>query len=485
MDNRIAYKVKKTSSKTSVKNLLKEMYREEDDKEKYDDGIRDLHPEKTKDNVWLDKPDIETFDKNRKEKIKDINKKRADRTEEEYTAYDRRSLRSDTVDLLSIVIQPSKDWLGRHTDEEAEELLRESYEMMKDNPDEYGEIMCGSIHFDESSAHMQVLSSTLDDVELCSKAKKLVGNRKEMSEKQTKFADGLRERGFDVDRGVNRTSQNYLNWKLEMEEKYGTRITRHNEDKFRQLEEQERSVKDMVIKMGQETGKIDFDGNYYVKQNDGSKKPEPVKNMDLAQVLEIGAKSFDSYQRIHDLDIKYLEDEYDELSTKVDNKRSELDSYSKRVENNRIEYNEIVKDTGKKRTEHESIKKDIEGLKLERESEQSKNLRLKRENDKLHSTNVSVQKKNEILENRNRFLNDVVEMGHDNDEITKKQDTAIVSYLRYSQYRNDPKSFSDLLKKSFDFVEKQGQHRYGSHLATGTPKKSMRSKSKDDFEKDL
>ena len=127
MAGTIAYKFKKTKANASVKNLLKEMYRTEDDKEKYDDGIRDLHPEKTKDNVWLEKPNIETFDKERKEKIKTINQKRAERTGEEYTAYDRRSLRSDTVDLLSQVIQPSKEWLAVHTDDEAEELLTDVY----------------------------------------------------------------------------------------------------------------------------------------------------------------------------------------------------------------------------------------------------------------------------------------------------------------------------------------------------------------------
>lgn len=48
MDNRIAYKVQKVKNTKSTKNLLKEMYREEKDRAKYDNGVRDLHPEKTK-----------------------------------------------------------------------------------------------------------------------------------------------------------------------------------------------------------------------------------------------------------------------------------------------------------------------------------------------------------------------------------------------------------------------------------------------------
>ncbi|MGG4710441.1 plasmid recombination protein, partial [Proteus mirabilis] len=245
----------------------------------YDDGVRDLHPEKTKDNVWLEKPNIETFDKERAERIKEINKKRAERTSEEYTAYDRRKLRSDTVDMLSQVVQPSSEWINNHTEEEAVALLTEAYKMMKEHPELYGEVKAAVIHLDESSPHLQVLSSALDMENLRSKAKELVGNKTAMSEKQTIFANGLKERGWDVERGVNRLSNNYKSRKKYLENKYQTPITRHNEEKYERLEQIEQQFKNNIVERAKNLGIVDLDGTFYYTDAEGNQKHMNVSEM--------------------------------------------------------------------------------------------------------------------------------------------------------------------------------------------------------------
>lgn len=475
MDNRISYTVKKTKATRSTRNLIKEMFREEKDKDKYDNGVRQLKPEKTKDNVWLEKPDAVEFDRERKEKIKTINQKRSERKEEDgYTAYDRRRLRSDTVDLLSQVIQPSIAWLNSHSEEEGIELLEESYKMMKDHPELYGEVKAAVIHVDESSMHMQVLSSTLDMENLRSKAKELVGNQKHLSDMQTIFANGLKERGYDVERGINRYGDTYLQWVSKMKEKYGVKITRYNENDIMELERQEEEFKQGIEDIAQEVGMLDADGNYYITDEDGNSKPMNIKDMIVADAVDVGNKAFEKYKRMHDADMEFMEEEYDEKLKAKEERNKELEQQAKNYkESAEME----LKTAGSLRKEQQSYRDEIESLKIElsttkEESERLKqsNNTLKQSNSHLENKNAQLRQENEQLSTRNRFLDDLSNI--DNDKNIKHQDEAIVAYLRHDKYKNDSKGFSDLVHRSMNFVDKSAQRRYGSHMQNAPMRKA-------------
>lgn len=455
------------------------MFREEKDKDKYDDGVRDLHPEKTNQNVWLEKPDIESFDRERKEKIKTINQKRSERKEEDgYTAYDRRSLRSDTVDLLSQVVQPSIDWLDRHSEEEGVELLEEAYKMMKEHPELYGEVKAAVIHVDESSMHMQLLSSTMDMENLRSKAKDLVGNKTAMSNKQTTFADGLKARGFDVERGVNRLSDNYKKRKEKLEDKYGQRVTRHNEQQFEELERQEEEFKQGIEDIAQEVGMLDADGNYYITDDDGNSKPVNIKDMLVSDAIEVGNKAFEKYKRMHDADMEFMEDEYNERLKAKEERNKELEKQAKSYKESA---EKELKTAGSLRREQQSYRDEIESLKTELSTTKEESERLKQSNDTLKQSNSHLENKNaqlrrdnEQLSMRNQFLD--VLSNSDKSKNVKAQDEAIVAYLRHDKYKNDSKGFSDLVHRSMNFVDKNAQRKYGSHM-TGAP--TARAKTKD------
>lgn len=474
MDNRIAYKVEKTNCKTGTKNLLKEMFREEKDKDKYDNGVRDLHPERTKDNVWLLKPDIETFDKERKEKIKEINTKRANRKEEDgYTAYDRRRLRADTVDLLSQVVQPSTDWIKRHSKEEVIELLTGAYDMMKENPELYGDVKAAVIHLDESSAHMQILSSALDMDNLRSRAKELVGNKTAMSEKQTIFANGLKERGFDVERGVNRLDNNYKQRKEYLENKYHKKVTRHNEHEFERLEKQEQDFKDNIIERAKNLGLVDTDGTYYFKDEHGTQQHMNVSDMIVAELIDLGIKTNEREKRMQQADLDFIQDEHSEKLSRTRKEHDEL--LEKNATNKRV--------LDVQRKEQFELSNDIQRMKHERETAQSDLLRAKSErdtfihgNDTLRRENAELTSENEQLTMRNKFLK---ELGSKNvDERTKMQDNAVMSYLRHSVYKDNQQGLSDLYRKSFDFIDKNAQKRYGGHMK-GAPVSRQRTNNKD------
>lgn len=474
MDNRIAYKVKKTNCKTGTKNLLKEMFREEKDKDKYDNGVRDLHPEKTKDNVWLLKPDIETFDKERKEKIKEINTKRAERKEEDgYTAYDRRRLRADTVDLLSQVVQPSTDWIKRHSKEEVIELLTGAYDMMKEHPELYGEVKAAVIHLDESSAHMQILSSALDMDNLRSNAKELVGNKTAMSEKQTTFANGLKERGFDVERGVNRLNNNYKQRKEYLENKYGRTVTRHNEHEFERLEQQEQEFKDNIVVRATQLGLVDSNGNYHFKDDSGNQQHMNVSDMIVADLIDLGIKTNEREKRMQQADLDFVQEEHSEKLSRTKAEHDEL--LEKNATNKRV--------LDVQRKEQFELSNDIQRMKHERETAQSDLLRAKNErdtfvqsNDTLRRENAELTSENEQLTMRNKFLK---ELGSKNvDERTKMQDNAVMSYLRHGVYKDNQQGLSDLYRKSFDFIDKNAKRRYGGHMK-GAPVSRQRTNNKD------
>ena len=121
------------------------------------------------------------------------------------------------------------------------------------------------------------------------------------------------------------------------------------------------------------------------------------------------------------------------------------------------------------RKEQFELSNDIQRMKHERDTAQSDLLRAKSErdtfvqsNDTLRRENAELTSENEQLTMRNKFLK---ELGSKNvDERTKMQDNAVMSYLRHGVYKDNQQGLSDLYRKSFDFIDKNAQRRYGGHM---------------------
>lgn len=251
----VSVNMKKIKASTNVNSLLGENYRTDKDAKKYDDGHRNIETDKTVDNVFLiDRP--EDYDHARKAKIESINVQRAGRVnpklmlknqkralkesgelqaEATRGAVKRRKLRSDTVDTIGEVVQPDADFINGLSHDDQIRFFADALAVIRDNPDYFGKPETAVIHFDETTPHMQVLASTLNETTLTSDAKKIMGNKSKMSKRQDVLAEGMRAKGWDVERGMKRVDNpDYQNWKSEAEAK-GFVVTRTND---RQLQRQ-------------------------------------------------------------------------------------------------------------------------------------------------------------------------------------------------------------------------------------------------------
>ncbi|WP_279587020.1 plasmid recombination protein, partial [Staphylococcus epidermidis] len=88
--------------------------------------------------------------------------------------------------------------------EEQVKFFEDVKEVNEDNPETYGRIEAAVIHFDETTPHMQIISSTLDFENNRSNAKRMFGNKTIMSMDQTNFVKSVQAKGYDVERGINR-----------------------------------------------------------------------------------------------------------------------------------------------------------------------------------------------------------------------------------------------------------------------------------------
>ena len=244
----VSVNIKKIKATASVNRLLDENYRDEKTAEKYDDGHRVIRTDETSENVFLlERP--ENYDRARRDRIRQINDARAARgagprvtnkaaiargettlqAERTRQAAGTRKLRADTVDTLGLVVQPSRDFIAGLTREDQTRFFRAALEVLREHPEEFGQIETAVIHYDENTPHMQCLSSTLNFDTLTADAKKICGNKSKLSHKQTILADGLKARGWDVERGMQRVDNPaYQNWKTDMEAR-GYTVNRHND----------------------------------------------------------------------------------------------------------------------------------------------------------------------------------------------------------------------------------------------------------------
>lgn len=230
MSGIVAVNAKKIKASASVNRLLDENYRTEETAEKYEDGHRIIRTADTAKNVFLlQRP--ENYDQVRRERVKAVNDAVTLRQTAKVKGDTRRyqKLRHDAVDTLGLVVQPSADWINSLPQEQQIQFFRDALDVMVRNPDYFGRIDTAVVHVDENTPHMQCLASTINAREMRSDAKKILGNKSRMSHRQTVLAEGLKAKGWDVDRGVKRIDNpDYQNWRDD-KEREGLKVNRHND----------------------------------------------------------------------------------------------------------------------------------------------------------------------------------------------------------------------------------------------------------------
>lgn len=341
---------KKVKANRSVRDLMKEYFRDEETAQKYDNGVRNIDVDKTKDNVVLVKPS-DDFDKVRRERLELMSNRRRENGQ--------RAMRKDTVDALTTVVQPGQEFINKMTRDEQIQFFKDVKEVMEDDPDTYGKIDAAVIHFDETTPHMQVLTSTLDFENNRSNAKRMIGNKTKMSIDQTNFVKSVQAKGYDVERGINRLDNNYKEQKEQLEDKYKVQINRHNEHLINELEERETTIdmaesqtKDEVIedlatfypsvkfRYNTETNKggvVDSNSKSYNEDRfhhfDEDVSRNVLNQLDIERLLKIKELARDKQMGIDEeererkeSELKQRENELDERDESLNNRERNLNS---------------------------------------------------------------------------------------------------------------------------------------------------------------
>lgn len=335
----MAVNLKKIKATVQVNRLVQEYERTPETADRYDDGHRMIDTSRTADNVVLLAPP-DNYDRIRRERIEEINERRAGRADDTLkvgnkrralsktgelqaeasrNAVKTRKLRSDTVDTLGIVVQMPLEMADVWTREQQTQFFRDCLDYMQEHPEEYGHIDAAVIHYDESSPHMQCLASTLDMDNLKSAAKEIVGNKTKMSDRQTHIAEAMQAKGWNVQRGVKRVNNpEYRNFRTDME-RLGIEVNRHNDvqllDVWRQLKQEQADLKQgqALLKQGQADLKR---GQTQLKQDQAAIAP-------TREALDARQRAQDARQRAQDARDRTL-DAKDRKSLKTANTASEM-----------------------------------------------------------------------------------------------------------------------------------------------------------------
>lgn len=255
--NTISLNRKKIKASKACNNLYNEYTRTEATAEHYDDGHRDIDTTLTGENVLLkDVIGKGKLDSYRKQLINSVNEARkgvksvtaddapkSKTTDEERekwairsNANRHRALRADTVDMIGNVVQLGNGALDDLTEEQQVQAYEAAFKVIDSHPEDYGEVLVASIHKDESSMHLQILTSAIDQDAMKSQAQSMFGNKSKMSADQTKFVERvqeqLKDKDFNVNRGLQRIdNKEYRNFKDEMKLS-GYEVTRYNDNEL-------------------------------------------------------------------------------------------------------------------------------------------------------------------------------------------------------------------------------------------------------------
>lgn len=130
------------------------------------------------------------------EKI-DYNEKIKNRIEKGYTG--KRKIRNDAIKLVDGIITSDNKFFEGMDQLDTKDFFEHAFEFIKN---EFGEenIMYATVHFDEKTPHMHFGFVPLTEDGRLS-AKEVVGNKKDLSQRQTKFNDFLNSKGYELKRG--------------------------------------------------------------------------------------------------------------------------------------------------------------------------------------------------------------------------------------------------------------------------------------------
>lgn len=213
MRSKLSINRQKVKATTSISNLQAEMERNEDTAKFWDKKGRQIDTSKTSENVVLQELP-KYIDQYRKGLIQKMNQERANLSDgSKATRARSRALRSDTVDLITSVVQPSSEFISELPRAVQNEFFKDCLEVMRADEETYGRVLGAVIHYDENTPHMQVVCSTLDFQALKSRGNEIMGNQSKMSKDQTAFVEAVQSKGWEVERGIQRVDNpEYQNW---------------------------------------------------------------------------------------------------------------------------------------------------------------------------------------------------------------------------------------------------------------------------------
>lgn len=238
MRNKLSINRQKVKATTPISNLQAEMERTEDTAEAWDKKGRQIDTEKTGENIVL-VPLPSNIDIYRKNLIQELNHERAKLSDgSKATRARSRALRRDTVDLITSVVQPSQEFIMSLPRSKQTQFFQECLDVIRENTETYGKILGAVIHYDENTPHMQVVCSTLDFEQLKARGNAMMGNQSKMSKDQTTFVEKVQEKGWQIERGLQRIDNpEYQNWASEKRAQ-GLEINRYTDELLMKAEQE-------------------------------------------------------------------------------------------------------------------------------------------------------------------------------------------------------------------------------------------------------
>lgn len=238
MRNKLSINRQKVKATTPISNLQAEMERTEDTAEAWDKKGRQIDTEKTRENVVL-VPLPANIDSYRKNLMQKLNQERAILSDgSKDTRARSRAVRRDTVDLITSVVQPSQEFILSLSRPKQTQFFQDCLDVIEENTETYGKILGAVIHYDENTPHMQVVCSTLDFKQLKARGNAMMGNQSKMSRDQTAFVEKVQEKGWQVERGLQRIDNpDYQNWASEKRAQ-GLEINRYTDELLMKAEQE-------------------------------------------------------------------------------------------------------------------------------------------------------------------------------------------------------------------------------------------------------
>lgn len=118
-----------------------------------------------------------------------------------------KAIRKDAIVEVNTVIGSDKDFFNKLSDQERDRFFKESYEYLKEKVGEKN-VVSSIVHLDETTPHMHFSFVPMNEDGTLSAKKKI--NRNFLREIQDEFPRHMKERGFDIERGMENSTKKHL-----------------------------------------------------------------------------------------------------------------------------------------------------------------------------------------------------------------------------------------------------------------------------------